>query len=158
MSFLSTLEADVAKAFAAAKADLIVFLAKVKTGEQILAADIHSVLKAIEAHAQEINSTMAAVSANLPTVLSWAQAAGVPQKEIDLVKQAAVAASDVVVGLNSVSTSLSGGSGDVSAIVSGVAAVAKASGSTNAVVHALAQLPVPVQAQVVSPPSPSPQA
>lgn len=160
MSFLTNIESTLATDFQKAKADMLAFLAKVKTGAQILEADFSAAIAAIATHITTINDDWTQIqqwfSGALPIIQEAAKALPASDQAVlaSAIAGAQSAANDanmLVQGLNAVATSVNAGNSDVTAVVAGIATVAKTSQSTSAVVHALANLPVPTQTQTVTP-------
>ena len=164
MNWITNIENTIVNDLAVAKGDMLAFLAKVKTGVQLVESDFSAAVNAIASHITSINSDWAAIqnwlTTNLPTIENLASAVlpasdgAVLQQAIAGTKQVIADANLVVTGLNTVATSVNAGQSDVTSVVSGIATVAKASQSTNSVIMALANLPVPTQTQAVSQPSP----
>jgi len=136
-------------------ADFLAFLAKVKTGAQVLEADFDAVVSAIVANISTINTDMQKVETWIGEILPVAQAAGLSSGDAAVVTSALSDAQSVVTGLDAVAASVNAGNNDVTAIVSGVAAVQQASAATSNLVATVAAMPVPAAAQVVSPPTPN---
>ena len=160
MSFLTNIETTLSNDFQKARADMLAFLAKVKTGVQILESDFSMAINAIATHITTINDDWSQIqqwfSGALPIIQEAAKALPASDQAVlnSAIAGAQSAANDanlLVKGLNAVAASVNAGSGNVTAVVNGIATVAKASQSTNAVVHALANLPVPTQTQTVTP-------
>lgn len=160
MSFLTNIETTLSNDFQKAKADFLAFLAKVKTGEQILEADFSAAISAIALHISTINDDWAKIqqwfSGALPIIQEAAKALPASDQAVlaSAIAGAQSAANDanmLVQGLNAVANSTNAGNSDVTAVVAGIATVAKASKSTSAVVQALADLPVPTATQTVTP-------
>ncbi|MDE2105641.1 MAG: hypothetical protein KGL39_50910 [Patescibacteria group bacterium] len=159
MTFLSNIGTTLVNDFQKAKADFLSFLAKAKTGEQILEADFSAAIAAIALHISTINDDWAKIqqwfSGALPIIQEAAKALPASDQAVlaSAIAGAESAADDanlLVQGLDAVATSVNAGNGDVTAVVAGIATVAKASQSTSAVVHALANLPVPTATQTVT--------
>ena len=154
MGILQTLETDAAAILAKTNAAFLSFLGKVKTGEQIIIADVDAAVHAIATHISAIDTIVKQAESWVAEYLPLAQAAGLPANDAAIVNQLVTDTNVLLEGAKAVASTVNSGGSDVNAVVNGIKAAASASKSTSSIVQVLAQLPVPSATQVVSPPSP----
>lgn len=110
--------------------DVLVVIAQIKKGEQVVANDIHSSLKWVAANAPQIAQDIVMLEA-------FVQSAGILTPDVQL---AIAAANKAVAGINAVAASVQAGKSDAQTLVDGYLAVknanAAAAGAAVAAVNA----------------------